>query len=263
MRIFVGWGLREIELASWQNVQERLDAIKKSLEEIYDVKLTFSSMNVPIDKLYPTEDFLENDKIALVLKKIITEGYDVPIVSVEKEEDYFVLDGHHRAYLYKKLMRQTIQSFVLKFPRNMSYREISKRTLDSLPIVEVADIDDMISRAWQKILSILKHYEAIYNVPFYMRAEQVRLGDLVPTQFQVRRAQVDAIKKLLVPIVCVRYIGRYYILDGHARAVRAEQLHQNLMQAMILFPENPIDYGIVKTAKETGLKSVEDIKIAE
>jgi hypothetical protein len=240
-----------------------MEGIKKSLEQIYDVRLTFFSMNVPIDKLYPTEDFLENDKVALVLKKIIAEGYDVPIVSVEKEGDYFVLDGHHRAYLYKKLMHQTIQSFVLEFPRNTSYREIPKRTLDSLPIVEVASIDDLILRAWQKILSILKHYEAIYNVPFYMRTEQVRLTDLVPTQFQVREAQVDAIKKLLVPIVCVRYVGRYYILDGHARAVRAEQLNQRLMQTVILFPENPIDYGIVKTAKETGLKSVEDIKIVK
>lgn len=220
-------------------------------------------MNVPIDKLYPTEDFLENDKAALVLEKIIAEGYDVPIVTMEKEGDYFVLDGHHRAYLYKKLMRQTIQSFVLKFPRNMSYREIPRRTLDSLPIVEVANVDDLILRAWQKILSILKHYEAIYNVPFYMRTEQVRLLDLVPTQFQVRKAQIDAIKKLLVPIVCVRYVGRYYILDGHARAVRAEQLNQRLIQTVILFPENPIDYGIVKTAKETGLKSVEDIKIVK
>ena len=255
--------MREIDLASWQNVQERLEGIKKSLEQIYDVNLTFSSMNVPIDKLYPTEDFLENDKAALVLEKIIAEGYDVPIVTMEKEGDYFVLDGHHRAYLYKKLMRQTIQSFVLKFPRNMSYREIPRRTLDSLPIVEVANVDDLILRAWQKILSILKHYEAIYNVPFYMRTEQVRLLDLVPTQFQVRKAQIDAIKKLLVPIVCVRYVGRYYILDGHARAVRAEQLNQRLIQTVILFPENPIDYGIVKTAKETGLKSVEDIKIVK
>lgn len=255
--------MREIELASWQNAHERLEGIKKSLEQIYAVELTYSSMNVPLDKLYPTEDFLENDKAALVLRKIIAEGYDVPIVCVEREGDYFVLDGHHRAYLYKKLMRQTIKSFVLKFPRGMSYREIAKRTLDSLPILEVASIDDSILRAWQKILSILKHYEAIYNVPFYMRTEQVRLRDLVPTQFQVRKKQVEAIKKLLVPIVCVRYVGRYYILDGHARVIRAEQLKQSTVRTVILFPENPIDYGIVKTAKETGLKSVEDIKIVE
>ena len=160
-------------------------------------------------------------------------------------------------------MRQTIQSYVLKFPPHRAYRDVPKRTLDSLPVVEVADVDDLILRTWQRILSILRHYEAIYNVPFYLRTEQVRLTDLVPTQFLVRRVQVDAIKKLLVPIVCVRYVGRYYILDGHARAVRAEQLKKKVIQAMILFPETPTDYGIVRTAKETGLKSIKDIETVD
>jgi len=255
--------VREIDLASWHDVPDRVESIKKSLEQIYGVKLNVTLSEVLLDNLYPTEDFLENDKIALVLMKIVEEDYDAPIITVKHGDDFFVLDGHHRSFIRKKLMRKTVQAYVLQFPEGTAYRAVVKRSLDSLPIKDVTVIDDLILRAWQRILSILKHYEAIYCVPFYVRKEQVRLTDLVATQSQVGKAQVNAIERLLVPIVCVRYHGKYYILDGHARTVRAEQLGMEFIPAMILYPENPIDYGIVKTAREMGLKGIEDVKITD
>jgi len=253
--------LREINLASEQNVEQRLASIKESLEEIYDVRLSFSLNKIAVERVFPTEDFLENDKLALVLLKIVTEGYDVPVITVEREGDFFVLDGHHRSYLSRKLLHEIIRSYVLTFPSNHSYRELQKHSLDGLPIMEVTGIDDPILRTWQRILSILKHYEAIYNVPFFMRIEQTRLECLTPTQFHINKTQVDAIETPLVPIVCLRYSGRYYILDGHARALRAKQLNRTFIQTIVLFPEAPIDYGIAKTAKETGLRYIEDIEI--
>jgi hypothetical protein len=72
--------MRNIELSTWESVPHKLDSLKKSLENIYEVKLDTCSLDIPLDKLYPTEDFLENDKLALVFKKIIEEDYDVPIV---------------------------------------------------------------------------------------------------------------------------------------------------------------------------------------
>lgn len=255
--------MRELRLANSWNVQERLESVKRSLEQIYDVTLKSTLSEVPLDRLYPTEDFLENDKIGLVLKKTVTEGYDVPIITVRDGEDYFVLDGHHRAYINKKLLQTKIKAYVLEFPKGTRYRTVEKRPLDSMPIEDVTVLDDMILRAWQRILSALKHYEAIYCAPFYMRKEQIRLRDLVPTQSQVGKAQVDAIKTLLVPIVCVRHQGKYYVLDGHARSLRALQLGLESVDAMILFPETPIDYGVAKTAKEMNLKSLKDIKTVD
>lgn len=261
VHISFGQALRDISLASEQNVERRLASIKESLEQIYDVRFSFSLNDVALERVFPTEDFLENDKLALVLMKIVTEGYDVPVITVEKEGDFFVLDGHHRSYLCRKLLHETIRSYVLRFPSNYGYRELQKHSLDDLTIMEITVIDDPILRTWQRILSILKHYEAIHSVPFFMRLEQARLECLTPTQFQVNRTQVDAIEAPFVPIVCLRYLGRYYILDGHARALRAMQLNRTFIQTVVLFPEAPIDYGIAKTAKETGLKYIEDIEI--
>jgi IMP dehydrogenase len=96
-----------------------------------------------------------------------------------------------------------------------------------------------------------------------MRKDKICLRDLVPTQSQVGKAQVDAIKTLLVPVVCVRYKGKYYVLDGHARSLRALQMGLESVDAMVLFPETPIDYGVAKTAKEMNLKSLKDIKTVD
>ncbi len=52
-------------------------------------------------------------------------------------------------------------------------------------------------------------------------------------------------------------------MDGHARSLKALQLGLKSVDAMVLFPETPIDYGVAKTAKEMNLKSLKDIKAVD
>jgi len=110
-------------------------------------------------------------------------------------------------------------------------------------------------KTWGQILTTLKYYEALYDISFYLRREQVRLEDLVPTQSQIRRERIDSIKELLVPIACVKHQGRFYVLDEHARSLRAKQLGLGSVQALILSPEAKIDFGIVKVVKEMNIRS--------
>jgi len=255
--------MREVELASWKDLPERVDGIVRSLEIIYQVRLRVNVEEIPLERLYPTEDFLENDKLALVFKKTVEENYDVPITVVNSDEDYFVLDGHHRAFIRKKLMYRTMKAHVLRFPEGTGYREILKHPLEDLRIKDVSSVEDPILRTWQRILFVVEHYEAIYNVPFYLRKEQVELKDLVPTQSHVGKTQIDGIKKVLVPIVCIRYGDKYYILDGHARSLRNKELGLSSIEAIVLVPPVKIDFGIVKTAEDTGLHQLEDVKIME
>jgi hypothetical protein len=255
--------LRNIELSSWESVPQKADSLRRSLEIIYGVKLETGSSEILLDRLFPTEDFLENDKLALVFMKIVKEDYDVPIIAVERGNDYFVLDGHHRSFISKKLNKSTIKAKVLKFPHGTSYRDVPKSSLEDLPIKEVATIDDLIVKAWGRILNILKHYEVLYHMHFYMKEEQVRLKDLSPTQPEVLKEQIDGINRLLVPVVCIEYDKRYYVLDGHARCLRAKQLGLKTIQAIALLPQVHVDFGIVKTAKEMKLESLEDISIVK
>jgi len=253
--------MRKIELASWKDVPIRLASLRKTLEIIYEVKLGVDLKDVPIGRLHPTESFLEKDKLAVVFMKVLTEDYDVPIIAVKRVEDFFVLDGHHRSFISKKLMKKTIKAYVLKFPKYKSYRAIAKRSLEDLPIKDVGVIDDPLMKTWGQILTVLKYYEALYGISFCLRKEQVHLEDLVPTQSQIRRERIDSIKELLVPIACVKHQGRFYVLDGHARSLRAKQLGLGSVQAMILSPEAKIDFGIVKVVKEMNIRSLEDIQI--
>ena len=255
--------MRKVELSRWEDVPRRIDSAKRSLEIIYCVKLEVGLMDVPLARLYPTEDFLENDKLALVFKEVVTRGYDVPIIAVEREDDCFVLDGHHRAFVSKKLCRDFIKANVLKFPQGTSYRDILKMNIEDLPMKEVSKISDPIVKAWERILLIMKHYEALYNIHFFLREKQVKLRELFPTQAQVMKKQIDAIREVLVPIVCVEHDGKYYVLDGHARSLRARQLGLESMSVMILSPNTPIDFGVVKTAREMDLNSLNDIEIKE
>ena len=98
---------------------QRVDSLKRSLEIIYGSKTQSLLLDIPVDRLFPTEDFLENDKLALVFKKTVNEGYDVPIIAVENGTDYFVLDGHHRSFIYVKLRKKTIKARVMKFPQEI------------------------------------------------------------------------------------------------------------------------------------------------
>jgi len=57
-------------------------------------------------------------------------------------------------------------------------------------------------------------------------------------------------------------IDRYYILDGHARSLRAGQLGLKSINAMILSPRTLIDFEVVRTAREMDLKNLKDIVIS-
>ncbi len=253
--------MRQIKLLSWQDFPEHLENIKKSLEIVYETNIQVDSGEIAFDQLYPTEEFLEKDKLTLILRKIIDENYNVPIIIEKHRQDYFILDGHHRSFIQKKLMSGKIRSWILIFPETGRYRTHPKRPLENLPIRDVGSIDDPILKAWSMILTLVKYYEALYDVSFNLMKREIPLNQLVPTQPQVFRRQIHTIRKLLVPISCVEYLDKFYILDGHARALRAKQLKLCFIRAVVLTPISKVRYGIVKTSAELNLEDLEDIKI--
>jgi ParB-like chromosome segregation protein Spo0J len=96
-----------------------------------------------------------------------------------------------------------------------------------------------------------------------LKKQNVALKDLVPTQSHVKKAQIDTIKEVLVPIVCIHSKSKYYILDGHARSLRAKQQGLESIEAMILLAKINIDFGIVKTTENMNLHDLEDIQIMQ
>jgi uncharacterized ParB-like nuclease family protein len=222
------------------------------------LRANFREIN--LEELHPTETFLEKDKLSIVFQKIMEEDYRVPIIAVEQNGQYFIIDGHHRAFIYKKLGRRTIKAHVLGLPL-VSLRPKVASSLDEIPIKDVGKIDDAILATWGQILILLKYYEAIYSTPFTMKREMVRLDSLVPTQPLIEGARLDSIRKIFVPVVGLRHNEQVYILDGHVRALFAKREGKKSIQTIILVPSKTIDYGVVKAAEKMGLKSLDDIQI--
>ena len=161
------------------------------------------------------------------------------------------------------MMEETVESYVLRFPEEVSYRAPPRQSIEETPIIDVAPIREPILRAWSQIITLLKYYEKIHNTPFYFKIKRLSLNELVPTQPQVERRQILSIKRLLVPIVCIGDGGKYYILDGHARTLKAREAGMNSIRAIILTPKSSVEYGIVKTVKSIGLESIVDLKVIE
>jgi len=255
--------LRKIDLTTIEDLPSRIESIKTSFEKIYGVSLGVENRSLPIRSLCPTESYLEKDKLALILMKIISEGYRVPIIAVRKGGEYYIVDGHHRSYIFAKMMEEMIDSYVLRFPEEVSYRAPPKRSLENMPIIDPAPIEDPLLKAWGQIITLLKYYEAVYKKSFYIKVKNVPLDRIVPTQPRVSKKQITSISKLVVPIICVMQGEKYYVLDGHARVLKAKGIGLSSISAVILTPKEEVSYGISRTVERMGISSIEDIEIIE
>ncbi|MGQ9478885.1 MAG: hypothetical protein ACUVQ0_02540 [Thermoproteota archaeon] len=67
-----------------------------------------------MERVFPTEDFLEADKLVATLKAFIYENYRVPIVCLELPgHKRYVIDGHHRLLVHRLFNQHVIRSFIL------------------------------------------------------------------------------------------------------------------------------------------------------
>jgi hypothetical protein len=255
--------MREIDLVDSKAIPKRLEDLVKSFEIIYNHQVPADLEEISLDKLRPTELFLEKDKLALVFKKTIEENYNVPVIVTRYFDAYRILDGHHRSYIFKKLGKNNITAYVLK---NLESREdmlVHYPSLEDMPIKDVGKIDDQYLLGWSYILTLMKYYEAIYDIAFRIRYESIALDSLVPTQSTIDKRRLDSVERVVVPITCINYAGKSYIIDGHVRVMAARRDGAKSIQSIILLPTEKIEYGIVKTAEKMGLKEVGDIKITE
>ena len=252
--------MRTIEIITADTIASRLENIRESYERLYETPVSSVLEEVLTEQLSPTEPFLENDKLALVFRKVIVEDYSVPIIVLRQEGALFVIDGHHRAYISKKLGRPRIRSYVL----SVSSAFLSKRrwlSLDYLEIGDVAEIGDPELNTWAQILKLLKYYEKIYKARFQMKPLSIPIEELVPTQPVIEKERLYPLREPRVPIACLESSGRYYILDGHVRSLSARLLGQETVSAIILWSKEIRRFGVEKNSESLGLTSLRDVQI--
>lgn len=252
---------RKIELIRPEEIEQRVDGLRQSLEKIYGVNLEVKKEEVPIDKITPTEPFLEKDKLELVIKKVREEGYSVPVIILKHRGNYYVIDGHHRVYSFNSIGKKTIEAYVLLFPSDREYRPIERKQIESMAVYEVAgSIEEETWKARHKAEKTREFYERIHGCRFDIVEIELPMNRLIPTQPFVEKTKFESYRDFGIPITCIKQDGKYYVLDGHVRSLVCVRENREKIRAFVLMPEKKIELGIALSAEKQGLRSLEDIK---
>ena len=250
-------------VSSYSEALERLKSIIRSYEQIYGKRLNYIETSINFTNLYPTEKYLELEKFAVVLKKTLTENYDLPIVAITNGKLNFVIDGHHRCYAKYLTGHSGIRAFKI-FIEN--YAPKAYYFWDTMEIIVTNEEVPEEYEYWKAIVKYVEYYRKIYGGKILVKYCKVPLKDVIPTQPYIEKAKLQALvgeRFFRNPIVTLEFRGKYYIIDGHARAYIAFMKNISELYSVVLRLQkvSEEDIGIVRTSKMLGLRSLSDVKV--
>ncbi|OFV68721.1 MAG: CBS domain-containing protein [Candidatus Syntrophoarchaeum caldarius] len=93
-------------------VSENVEKVVKIFKSL-DRNITVESGRIKVDKLVPTQKYLDSDELQLRLSEF-NKGIVYPIIITKKNDKAYIIDGHHRAYAAKQRGFEEIPVFVIK-----------------------------------------------------------------------------------------------------------------------------------------------------
>ena len=162
-------------------------------------------------------------------------------------------------------------------------RVIVRSDIEKLPVVDDAGelvgilsntdvIRSQIERATpEKVAKLSRTLTDLHGVELTQERRSVALAELVPTQAEVYADELDGRRYelergLAEPLVVIDAggdDGTLYLADGHHRALAADRLGIDEMDAYVIVPAEPLELGMAQTAAEQGLASIDDISVIE
>ena len=123
----------------------------------------------------------------------------------------------------------------------------------------------------EKVAKLSRTLTDLHGVELTQERRSVALGELVPTQAEVYADELDGRRYelergLAEPLVVIDAggdDGTLYLADGHHRALAADRLGIDEMDAYVIVPAEPLELGMAQTAAEQGLASIDDISVIE
>ena len=115
--------------------------IKNFLETKHGVSIMVRRRIVPVETLRPTQNEVYADELLGRMEEI-RRGLVEPIIVIQKNDHYILVDGHHRALASKQMGVRQFSAFVLEPSRDVelgmerSAEDMGLRTLDDVKIIE-------------------------------------------------------------------------------------------------------------------------------
>ena len=118
----------------------------------------------------------------------------------------------------------------------------------------------------EKVFNFMRALHALYGVETHLKRELVPVKDIQPTQSSVHQDELEGRtyelrKKLAEPVIVVKSGERTILVDGHHRAVAAERLGLQVLDAYVVYLDADIELGLEKTAHSMKIFRIKDIRI--
>ena len=120
-----------------RSTPNKVDYFKTTMEQLYGIKTTLKRMDVPTNKLRPTQDRVYADELegrSYELKMGLAE----PAIVVKTGDRWILVDGHHRAVASKQMGCETVDSYVVDLGQDIKLG--MEKTADKAGIKEFEDI---------------------------------------------------------------------------------------------------------------------------
>ncbi len=120
----------------------------------------------------------------------------------------------------------------------------------------------------KKVENLKKTIESVHNVKTRVYKDYVEVDKLIPTQTKIYgdelRGRIYELRKgLAEPLVVIKKGGKFFLVDGHHRAVAARKIGLEKLEAYIIEVPESVELGLEKLVRKKGIKSVRDIQVIE
>lgn len=120
----------------------------------------------------------------------------------------------------------------------------------------------------EKVFDYITTLKTLYGFNPHLSRGMVQIKNLIPTQSKVYMDELDGrayeIRKgLAEPLIVVHRGDRYILIDGHHRAVAANRMHVQDLEAYLIDIDSKTELGIEKTARNMRLWSLDDVQIMD
>ncbi|MFC7045492.1 CBS domain-containing protein [Halobacteriaceae archaeon GCM10025711] len=226
-----------------------------------------------------------DDTVEEVTRRIVeSDGHNgFPVTEARRVEGFVSARDLLRAEDHEPIFKVMSDDIIVAHPEmdlTDAARVILRSGIQKLPVVDDAGnlvgiisnadvIRSQIERATpEKVGKLMRTLESIHDVEASEERRTVQLADLVPTQAKVYADELEGRsyeleRGLAEPLVVIDNGGVMLLADGHHRVAAAKQVDIEEMDAYVIVLDRRVDLGMARTAKESGLESIDDIQVVD
>ena len=235
-------------------------------------------------------DYMTHDVISVDVSQ--TVGDVIHLINTTQHDGFPVLRGGKVAgYISARdiigehpltTVDQCMSRHPIKATSDLTITEVARRIFRSgiqkLPVVDqenrligiVSNVDvirSQIERVTpEKVFNFMSTLRTLYNVNTTLKREMIPVSTIQPTQGCVHQDELEVRMyelrmHLAEPVIAAKSGNRLILVDGHHRAVAAERLGMQELDAYVVYVNGDIELGLEKTAHSMHIFRLSDVRV--